>query len=266
MRRKKSYLRNYQRKYSRKTRPSFWKKIFSIAVIALLFVGLVQYTISKELSYNAKPAEESNTVPAESVNKSQPNPSSPTLPKPKQKQESVEESDIIPFSQQQSVRKPVAALKNPRIEITISNQTLSLFDGEKFIKPYPISSSKYGIGNAAGSNKTPLGKHVIAKKIGEEALKNTIFKARQNSGEIAQIDQEEGDLVTSRIMWLKGLESGINSGKGIDSYNRFIYIHGTAEEKAIGKPASHGCIRMYNDDVIELFNLVKEGTPVDIKE
>lgn len=89
----------------------------------------------------------------------------------------------------------------------------------------------------------------------------------RNSGKTTEIgiDTKE-DLVTTRIMWLKGLEAGINKGKGIDSYNRRIYIHGTPEEGLIGRPASYGCIRMKNKDVIELFNLLKEGTLVEIKE
>ncbi len=79
------------------------------------------------------------------------------------------------------------------------------------------------------------------------------------------MDNDADDLVTTRILWLKGLEAGKNKGSGIDSYRRYIYIHGTAEEHLIGRPASHGCIRMYNNDVIKLFNLVEEGTPVDIQ-
>ena len=157
-----------------------------------------------------------------------------------------------------------------RIEIDISEQKLYLFceynDNPKGVKIYPISTSKYGIGNRSGSGKTPLGLHVIKNKIGDKAPIKTIFKARRNTGKIATLDiPGAGDLVTTRIMWLKGLEPKINSGRGIDSYKRYIYIHGTAEESKIGRPASHGCIRMYNHEVIELFERVTEGTEVLIK-
>ena len=157
-----------------------------------------------------------------------------------------------------------------RIEVDISEQRLHLFctyrDKLEEIKIYPVSTSKYGIGNRSGSGKTPLGKHFIKNKIGNGAAQKTIFKARRNTGRLAKIDAPKaGDLVTTRIMWLKGLEPGINSGHGIDSYKRYIYIHGTGEEGKIGQPASHGCIRMYNRDVVELFDRVNKGTEVIIK-
>ena len=156
------------------------------------------------------------------------------------------------------------------IEIDISEQQLHLFchytQGHKEVKTYPISSSKYGIGNQAGSNKTPLGLHRIEKKFGANAPLGLIFKARQSTGRIATINAENGATITTRIMWLKGLEAGKNSGRGIDSYKRYIYIHGTAEENKIGQPASHGCIRMYNRDVIHLFDRITTGTQVYIKK
>ena len=134
------------------------------------------------------------------------------------------------------------------------------------IKTYNISSSVYGTGNEENSFKTPLGKHEIYKKIGHTLPLNAILKGRVWSGAIATIIDEEidteFDLVTSRILWLDGLELGKNKGKGIDSKGRYIYIHGTAEEGLIGKPASDGCIRMYNKDVIELFDLVDEKAQV----
>jgi len=157
-----------------------------------------------------------------------------------------------------------------RIEIDISEQKLHLFcdySDHQEKKIYSISTSKYGIGNKAGSDKTPLGLHYIENKIGEGAPKGMIFKARRATGQIAEMNVPgAGDLVTTRIMWLKGLEPGMNSGQGIDSYQRYIYIHGTAEENKIGQPASHGCVRMYNRDVIDLFKRVGEGTEVLITE
>ncbi len=156
-----------------------------------------------------------------------------------------------------------------KITIDISEQKLHLYcnyrNGKQEVKTYPVSTSKYGIGSAAGSNKTPLGLHRIKNKIGDGVPQNTIFKARRNTGIKAIINQpNSGDLVTSRIMWLTGLEPGKNSGRGVDSYKRYIYIHGTAEEEKIGEVASHGCIRMYNKDVIDLYDRVDEGTKVEI--
>ncbi|MCK5525231.1 MAG: L,D-transpeptidase [Thiomargarita sp.] len=157
-----------------------------------------------------------------------------------------------------------------KIEVDISEQQLYLYcryaGGKEERKVYPVSTSKYGIGSQAGSNKTPLGLHYIDKKMGDGAPEGMIFKARRSTGKIAKMNAPgAGDLVTTRIMWLKGLEPGGNSGRGIDSYKRYIYIHGTAEENKIGEPASHGCIRMYNSDVIDLFERVTEGVEVNIK-
>jgi lipoprotein-anchoring transpeptidase ErfK/SrfK len=156
------------------------------------------------------------------------------------------------------------------IEVDISEQRLYLichYGNHQEQKIYLVSTSKYGIGNQAGSGKTPLGQHYIKQKIGEGAPIGTIFKARRNTGRIAKMNASGvGDLVTTRIMWLKGLEPGKNLGKGIDSYKRYIYIHGTAEENKIGQPASHGCVRMYNHDVIDLFDRVSEGTKVYLKK
>jgi len=170
------------------------------------------------------------------------------------------------------VQKPCA--KRPlksRIEVDISEQKLYIFctykQGQREeMKVYPVSTSKYGIGNRSGSGKTPLGRHYIKQKIGYSAPKGMIFKARRSTGRIAIMNRRgAGDLVTTRIMWLKGREWGKNLGRKIDSFKRYIYIHGTAEENKIGKPASHGCIRMYNSDVIDLFNKVKIGTDVFIR-
>ena len=134
---------------------------------------------------------------------------------------------------------------------------------------YSVSTSRYGLGCEQDSNKTPTGAHIIAEKIGDDGVMNEIFKGRQATGEVAEIihtaQQSDQDLILSRIMWLRGLEDGHNCGEGIDSYQRYIYIHGTAEEGLLGMPASHGCVRMSNKDVIELFDLISEGTFVYIK-
>ena len=161
------------------------------------------------------------------------------------------------------------AQDNFSIEIDISLQRLYLVDNSTIISSYPISSSKYGEGSKQNSFKTPLGSHMIKEMIGDQVPKNTIFISRINTQREAKIihDQEnsDNDYVTTRIMWLDGLEDGKNKGKGVDSYSRYIYIHGTHEEGLIGQKASHGCIRMFNSDVIELFNVVKKGTKVYIR-
>ncbi|MFH1698779.1 MAG: L,D-transpeptidase [Candidatus Omnitrophota bacterium] len=157
------------------------------------------------------------------------------------------------------------------ITIKISKQELYLFENSQILKSYPVSTSKYGIGNKSGSNKTPFGLHRISNKIGRNAPVGAIFVKRRNTGKVIKIRKKKvakqaQDLITSRILRLEGLEKGINRGIGIDSFQRYIYIHGTPEEWLIGKPASHGCIRMKNKDVVELFNLIKRNTPVDINK
>lgn len=131
---------------------------------------------------------------------------------------------------------------------------------------YAISTSLYGTGSEVNSLQTPLGRHVISEKIGTGLPLGAVLKGRKWTGAIANIIKEpidtSFDVVTSRILWLKGLEEGLNLGPGVDSKSRFIYIHGTAEEGLIGRPSSDGCVRMYNDDVIALFDLVDTSTEV----
>lgn len=165
----------------------------------------------------------------------------------------------------ESIDSSYKSLEN-LIYVDISSQTLSYIVKGTVSKKYNISSSYYGTGSEANSLKTPLGKHEIYKKIGNELPTNAILKGRVWNGAIADIIEgpidTDYDHVTSRILWLDGLEEGKNRGNGVDSRNRYIYIHGTAEEGLIGKPASDGCIRMYNNEVIELFELVSEKTQV----
>ena len=150
--------------------------------------------------------------------------------------------------------------------VDIPSQQMFFIKKGEIVDIYSISSSYYGTGNKVNSLMTPLGKHEIYKKLGENLPENAILKGRVWNGAIADIIKEpidtDFDHVTSRIMWLDGLEEGKNKGPGIDSRERYIYIHGTAEEGLIGKPASDGCIRMYNKDVIELFDLVDEKAQV----
>ena len=155
------------------------------------------------------------------------------------------------------------------IEVDISEQRLYLIENNQIKASYPISSSKYGEGSIENSFKTPLGEHSIKEMIGEEAKMNTIFTSRINTKRLAtiidQFEDTDNDYVTSRIMWLGGEEDGFNKGGNVDSFRRYIYIHGTHEEGLIGIKASHGCIRMFNYDVVELFNLVGIGTKVLIR-
>ena len=159
--------------------------------------------------------------------------------------------------------------QNNIIIVDISEQRLYLYSNNDLIQSFPVSTSKYGEGQIENSFKTPLGLHEIKEKIGHKAPINTIFTARVNTNKRADVqikqNDTEDDFVTSRILWLEGLEDGINRGLGVDSYNRYIYIHGTHEEGLIGQKASHGCIRMFNNDVIELFDIVSEGTKVQIR-
>ena len=147
-----------------------------------------------------------------------------------------------------------------KIDISIREQLLRLKRGDETLRTYPISSSRFGLGSEEGSMKTPVGKFRVAEKIGHGAAPGTIFKARVALGPDDPLPDTE-DFVTSRILWLNGLEEHNENTR-----DRFIYIHGTRHEDKIGRPDSHGCIRMRNDDVIELFDLVDETTPVVIRE
>ena len=150
--------------------------------------------------------------------------------------------------------------------VSIIEQKMYHIKEEKIIKTYVISSSSYGVGNKAGSNKTPIGLHKVKQKFGEKTPINGKMIGRVFYGNIATIytdnTKSKTDDVCSRILWLVGLEEGLNKGEGIDSYKRYIYIHGTSEEGRLGKPASHGCIRMKNKEIIELYEKIKIGTLV----
>ena len=150
--------------------------------------------------------------------------------------------------------------------VDIKSQNMYLLNKGIILKGFKVSSSYYGTGSEVNSLKTPLGKHEIYKKIGKDLPINAILKGRVWNGAIANVITEDIDTdfdhVTSRILWLDGLEIGKNKGSSVDSRSRYIYIHGTAEEGLIGRPASDGCIRMYNTDVIDLFDLVNEKVQV----
>ena len=161
---------------------------------------------------------------------------------------------------------------NRHLVINIAQQNLTLYQDYKGVTQYTVSTAKNGIGSQQDSGCTPLGKHFIAKKIGANEPINAVFVGRVPTGEIYSAElgkrQPERDWILSRILWLSGLEEGVNKGSnsqgGCDTYQRYIYIHGTPDSEPMGAPLSHGCIRMRNDDIMELFERVEEGTAVTI--
>lgn len=169
--------------------------------------------------------------------------------------------------------EPILKMKEPNfLLISVKAQKMAFFQHARLVSVYTISSAKNGTGQREGSFQTPLGLHRISDKIGKGAAPNTIFSSRKNTGKIWQnsIDNQEKDLILSRILWLDGLEEGYNRGKDpqgfvVDSRKRMIYIHGTNQEKLIGKPASRGCIRMKMKELIEIFDRVPTGTLVSIQ-
>jgi L,D-transpeptidase YbiS len=146
-----------------------------------------------------------------------------------------------------------------KIHISVRNQQLTLKSGRQEVAAYPVSTSRFGLGTQEGSMKTPTGRFRISEKIGGGVPVGTVFKGRRPIRTTKKVLQDE-DLVMTRILWLDGLDPG-NS----NTHGRFIYIHGTNHEENIGEAASHGCIRMRNADLVELFDLVGLDTPVVIK-
>lgn len=154
-------------------------------------------------------------------------------------------------------------------KINISKQQLILYDDNKLIKIYSISTAKNGVGGQKNSGKTPLGMHIVRAKIGEGEPINTVFVGRRKTGEIftEQLASQypERDWVLTRIIWLSGLEKGKNRLGNVDSMQRYIYIHGTPNAEPMGEPLSHGCIRMRADDLIELFTFLKVTSKISIE-
>jgi hypothetical protein len=158
--------------------------------------------------------------------------------------------------------------------VNIAGQTVSLFEKAaavvtdrryNFVKKIPCSTSRFGIGQTEGSNRTPLGLHRIAEKIGAGEPAGTVFKARKGVGHTSQPGFADAK-ITTRILWLEGLEPGFNRGGNVDSHARYIYLHGTADQMSIGQPASCGCIHLADADLIPLFDLIPDGTLVWISE
>jgi len=155
---------------------------------------------------------------------------------------------------------------NEILFVSVTNQKMYHIKNNIIINEYIISTSEFGIGNKAGSNKTPLGMHKIKSKHGDRTPIYGRMIGRVFNGETSKIytdkKKSKTDDITSRIFWLEGLEQGLNKGKNVDSFKRYIYIHGTSEEGRLGSPASHGCIRMKNKAVIDLYKKIEVGTLV----
>ena len=148
---------------------------------------------------------------------------------------------------------------NPYIVISVPDQRLALVENGLTLAQFPVSTSKFGIGDRPRSYATPLGVMEVAAKIGDNAPLGTVFKGRRPTGEVLRPNAPGRDPIVTRILHLRGLES-CNQG----AFDRGIYIHGTAEERTIGRPASYGCIRMRSRDVIRLFNSVGVGTKISV--
>ena len=157
-----------------------------------------------------------------------------------------------------------------RIEIDLARQELRLLDGACELARYAVSTARNGAGEMIGSERTPRGAHEICARIGAGCAPNTVFVARQPTGEIYDaelaIRQPGRDWILTRILWLAGLDHGYNSGGERDTRARYIYLHGTPDSTPLGVPGSRGCVRMRNADIVELFERVMVGTRVDIHE
>jgi len=158
--------------------------------------------------------------------------------------------------------------QNTHILIDSAQQVLIVFQSQWRNVRYPISTSAYGLGEESGSYRTPRGRHIIRAKIGQSVPLNGVFVGRRYTHEIYSPGLGQAhpnrDWILSRVLWLSGCDVGVNRLGSVDTMRRYIYIHGTPDTEPMGKPASHGCVRMTNKDVIELFDLVEPGCPVEI--
>lgn len=156
-----------------------------------------------------------------------------------------------------------------RIEVSIANQQLTLYENNDLVKTYSVATATKGVGERYGSFQTPRGKHVIRAKIGANEAVNTVFVRRRPTGEIytpelAAQHPPERDWILTRILWLCGTEPGKNRFGEVDTMKRKVYIHGCPDQTPMGVPSSKGCVKMRNRDLLELFDLIPVGTPVNI--
>ncbi len=156
------------------------------------------------------------------------------------------------------------------LRVDLNTQILTLFRGDRLLGRYPVSTALNGPGERNGSGCTPRGRHRIRIKIGGGCSENAVFIGRRPSGEIYSPElaarYPKRDWILTRILWLSGCEPGLNRGGDCDSLRRYIYIHGCPDGEPMGLPRSHGCIRMRNADLLELFDRVRAGDPVEILE
>ena len=152
-----------------------------------------------------------------------------------------------------------------KLVVSVSRQLTDVFCNGRLVRTFPVSTGKKGTGSERGSMKTPLGRHRVAVKVGEGCIHGTVFRGRIPTGEVWSKDPAnplsatDKDLITTRILWLGGLDE-----QNANTFERTIYFHGTNQEHLIGQPASHGCIRLTNSDIIELYDLVPAGAEVEI--
>ena len=158
-----------------------------------------------------------------------------------------------------AVLSPARVMATPSLVVSVPDQTLALVDGGLVKERFPVSTSRFGLGDGTGSYATPLGSLEIASKIGANAPLGAVFKSRKMTGEILQPNAAGRDPIVTRILWLRGLERG-----NARAYSRDIYIHGTPVEQLIGRPASFGCIRMRSRDIARLFSVVSVGTKIAV--
>src|SRR5262245_29237636 len=162
------------------------------------------------------------------------------------------------------------SVSNRWVRISLCTQHLEVCERAGVIACYPVSTSAKGAGERVGSEQTPRGAHEVRELIGEGAARGAVFVGRCLTGETytreLRAEDPDRDWILSRVIWLSGLEAGRNLGGEVDTYDRYIYIHGTPEDEPMGEPRSHGCVRMRNEDVIDLFALLELGTLVQIEE
>lgn len=158
-----------------------------------------------------------------------------------------------------------------KLMVSISRQCMEVLDADgRVLREYPVSTARNGVGEESGSYRTPRGRHIIRARIGAGSPENTVFVRRRPTGEIWTPElsaQYPGrDWILTRILWLSGSEPGRNRLGSVDTMRRYVYIHGSPDTAEMGKPGSHGCIRMRNADIVELFDLVPVYTAVEITE
>ena len=156
--------------------------------------------------------------------------------------------------------------EGPALRVDIATQTLTLLHDGQTVREYPVSTGAKGAGCEAGSYRTPTGWHRVRLKIGDGQPLGAVFVGRRPTGEVfseaLRQAAPERDWILTRILWLQGLEPGLNRGGSVDTLRRFIYLHGTPDDGMRDPPSSHGCVRMYNSDIVDLFSRVRVGTPV----